>query len=269
MIIVAADDEPLMLARLARSIKECCPQAQVESFLKPSELLEWIENNTPDCAFLDIRMRGMSGVEIATEIKKRYPSVNVIFVTGYGEYAADAMNMHASGYVMKPVTREKIEKELADLRYPVNSLSALINIKCFGNFEAFSKDGERLVFERSKAKELFAYLVYKNGAFCSIREISATLFEEDGDEKKRQSYIRVLIHDITSVLKKVGAEEVVSKIYGGISVNPKLIDCDWYRFNAGDASAINVYAGEFMSQYSWAESVNGYLDGVINSKKGF
>lgn len=269
MIIVAADDEPLMLTRLVRSIKECCPQAQVESFLKPSELLEWLEGNAPDCAFLDIRMRGMSGVEIASEMKKRHPSVNVVFVTGYGEYASDAMNMHASGYIMKPVTREKVEKELADLRYPINSSQALIKVKCFGNFEIFSKDGERLAFERSKAKELFAYLVYKNGAFCSIREISATLFEEDGDEKKRQTYLRVLIHDITCALKKLGAEEVISKTYGSISINPKLIDCDWYKFNEGDKAALNSYAGEFMSQFSWAESVNGYLEGVINSKKSF
>ncbi|MGN0817982.1 MAG: LytR/AlgR family response regulator transcription factor [Candidatus Coproplasma sp.] len=269
MTIIAADDEPLMLNRLVRAIKECCPQADVASFSKPSELIAWAEENSFDCAFLDIRMRGVSGIDIAAKLKESRPESNIVSVTGYGEYAGEAMSMHASGYILKPVTREKVERELSDLRYP-KAAQKIIRVKCFGNFDVYAMDGEKVVFSRSKSKELFAYLVYKSGSFCTVGEIAAAIFDdEDGDEAKRRAYLRVLLHDLMNSLKQAGAEGVISKTYGGISCNPGLIDCDWYRFNEGDAEAIKTYAGEFMNQFSWAEAVNGYLEGVLRDRKGF
>ena len=71
--------------------------------------------NTPaDIAFLDINMRGMTGVELAKKLKDLCPKINIIFVTGYEEYKGDAMDLRASGYILKPVTKEQIDKELTD-----------------------------------------------------------------------------------------------------------------------------------------------------------
>ena len=117
------------------------------------------EKNGCDIAFLDIHMRGMNGVEVAKKLKEINPKMNIIFVTGFSEYAGDAMNMHASGYIMKPVSKAKVEKELADLRFPiVPKRDALLRVQCFGNFDVFTPDGEHVKFVRSKAKEIFAAL---------------------------------------------------------------------------------------------------------------
>lgn len=64
-------------------------------------------------------MRGVSGIDVAKQLKEIIPDINIIFVTGYDEYTKDAMAMHASGYIEKPVTAGKVRKETEDLRYPL------------------------------------------------------------------------------------------------------------------------------------------------------
>lgn len=121
MNILAVDDEKLALEGLALSIQKAEPSATVYSFRKPEEALEFCRSTRCEVAFLDIQMCNMSGVEFAKEAKKIYPDMNIIFTTGYSDYMRDAFEMHASGYLMKPVTPEKVRKELDNLRNPVNS----------------------------------------------------------------------------------------------------------------------------------------------------
>ena len=267
MRILAADDEPLALDMLEEAIREAAPEAQVETFLKPSALLLFAKEHPADAAFLDIRMRGMTGIALAKRLKELLPGLNIIFVTGYEEYAGDAMAMHASGYIQKPVTAGKVRAELTDLRRPVKPVEkARLRIKCFGNFDAYTPDGAALRFERSKAKELLAYLVYRAGASCSVKEIAAALFEDGAYDKRQQGYVQKIISSMMQSLKSAGAEAVIQKAYNSMSVNTALVDCDYYRFAALDASAVNAYSGEFMSQYGWAEFAIGYLEEIYRKQ---
>ena len=142
MRILCVDDEPLMLQMLEMAVKEAKPDADITAFDDQDELLEDAKSGGCDIAFLDIHMRGMNGVELAKELKAVNPKMNIIFVTGFSEYTGDAMNLHASGYIMKPVTAEKVKSELEDLRFPIEPKSnALLKVQCFGNFDVFTPDG--------------------------------------------------------------------------------------------------------------------------------
>ena len=254
MRILCVDDEPLALQMLEMSIKKAKPDADVTAFEEQDDLLEDAEKNGCDIAFLDIHMRGMNGVELAKRLKEINPKMNIIFVTGFSEYAGDAMSLHASGYIMKPVSKAKIEKELADLRFPiVPKNDALLRIQCFGNFDVFTPSGDHVRFERSKAKELFAYLVHKQGSSCTSREIFAILFEDEPYDDKRQNLMQSYIYALKKSLKAVGAEAVLVHTYNAFAVDTKLLDCDYYRFKELDAGAVNSYENEYMSQYSWAD----------------
>ena len=254
MKILCVDDEPLALRMLELSIKKAKPDAQVSAFRKPRELLEAAGQGGCDIAFLDIHMRGMNGVELAKELKAVNPKMNIIFVTGFSEYAGEAMSLHASGYIMKPVTKEKIERELADLRFPITPKSnALLRVQCFGNFDVFTPDGAHVRFERSKSKEVFAYLVHKQGSSCTTREIFAAIFEDEPYEKKLQNLLQTYIYAMINSLKAVGAQAAVVRSYNALAVNPEVLDCDYYRFKELDAGAVNAYQNEYMSQYSWAD----------------
>lgn len=254
MRILCVDDEPLALEMLSQAVEEAKPDAEIKAFRKPSELLAEASENGCDIAFLDIHMRGMTGVELAKELKTVNPKMNIIFVTGFDEYTGDAMRLHASGYIMKPVTKEKVESELMDLRFPIEpKKDAILKIQCFGNFDVFMPDGTPLHFERSKSKEVFAYLVHRHGSSCTIKEIAAALFEDEPYDAKQQTYMQKIISTMMKSLKKAGAAKVVNKSYNSLSVNVNMLDCDYYRFQELDAGAVNAYECEYMSQYYWAD----------------
>ena len=263
MHIVAVDDEQLALGLLVRSIRKACPTAQISEFQSGHNALQFVESNRCDVAFLDIHMRGMDGLTLAKKIKELNPKCNLIFVTGYSEYTGDAFSMHASGYIIKPVSAEAICAELENLRHPVPTMpNALLRIHCFGNFEVFSADGEPVKFNRTKAKELFAYLVYRRGSSCSIRELAAVLFEDNEFSTKQMLYLQKIVSSMMQTLKAHNAANVIHKTYNAIALNDEVVDCDYYRFLKMDVPSINTYTGEFMTQYSWAEFVAGYLDRI-------
>ncbi len=254
MKILCLDDEPLALKMLKLTIEKVKPDTRVLAFSKQKELIDEAEANGCDVAFLDIHMRGMTGVEVAKKLKEINPKMNIIFVTGFSEYKGDAMDMKASGYIMKPVTKEEVAAELEELRFPIiPKRNALLRVQCFGNFDVFTPDGAPVHFERSRSKEIFAYLVHRRGSSCTTREIAAALFEDEPYDKKQQSYLQTLISAMIKSLKKIGAESAVVKSYNALSVNVYTLDCDYYRFQELDSSAVNAYQNEYMSQYYWAD----------------
>ena len=263
MHIIAVDDEPLALGLLVRSIREACPATQISEFQSGHDALQFLQSNRCDIAFLDIHMRGIDGLALAKKIKELNPQCNLIFVTGYSEYAGDALSMHASGYINKPVSAEAISIELEDLRHPIAMLpNTLLKVRCFGNFEVFSPDGEPVKFNRSKAKELFAYLVYRRGSSCSTRELAAVLFEDSEYNTKQMLYLQKIVSSMMQTLREHHAANAIHKTYNAIALNDEAVDCDYYRFLKMDVPSINTYTGEFMTQYSWAEFVAGYLDRI-------
>ena len=247
MKILLVDDEKLQLLRLEDSVKKVLPDSELFTFLNPMEAREKGKEVQFDIAFLDIEMPKINGIMLAKSLKQHNPKINIIFVTAYDNYALEAMKLHASGYVSKPVNENKIKEEIEGLRYPIElKKTKRLQVKCFGNFEVFV-DNEPLKFTYSKSKELFAYLIDREGAAININELNAVLWEED-----HKSYLRNLVSDIQKTLKEAGVEDVFVKRYNECFVNPNNIDCDAYEYKRNNPDAVMLYRGEYMIQYSWA-----------------
>jgi two-component SAPR family response regulator len=260
MNILAIDDNVLALEELVSSIKEACPDDEVYSFSKPSELLDFANNNVCAIAFLDIEMWGMNGIELAKKLKEIHGDINIVFVTGYSKYALDSYTVKASDYVMKPVTKEAVKEALENLRYPVKTeLEKRVRVQTFGNFEIFV-DEHPVLFTRSKTKELLAYLISRKGALCSNNEIVAAIWEDKNDSPSLQSHFRHLVADLIKTLKSLNAEDIIIRKWKNLAVVPEKLSCDFYELLNGNTKAANSYAGEFMAQYSWAEIEAAYLD---------
>ncbi len=171
MIVIAVDDERFALENLVESIGQASSDAQIHRFRYPEDALDFAKGNHVDVAFLDVEMIGMNGVELAERLKLYHPDINIIFSTGYGHYRDAAFDLHASGYLTKPITPEKVKKELDNLRRPIRNPKR-VRIRTFGNFEVYL-DGNPIGFKYSKTKEMLAYLVDRKGALCTNGEIMA------------------------------------------------------------------------------------------------
>ena len=253
MIAIAVDDEALMLGALVSAIQASPDVNVVAKFSGCDDALEYVNSHPVDVAFLDIHMRGMGGLALAERIIALRPDCKIVFCTGYEEYAITAFKLHASGYLMKPVSAEDVQAEIDNIK-GLRRKEKILSVKCFGNFEVYAK-GEKLPFKRSKTKELFAFLIDRNGAGVTIGEIGVALWDND-DAQKNQNYVHQLFRDLRHTLEMLGAEEVFQRNNYLYSINPDKIDCDYFDHLRTGKPA---FFGEYMSQYSWAESTCGLL----------
>ena len=266
MTAICVDDEPLVLQLTLSLFRDLPGFDEVEGFAGALEALDWLENHTPDVALLDIDMPGMNGLELAARIRDMHPDTAIIFLTGYSEYALEAFQLHASGYLMKPINREKLA---AEVEYAISgkkrSKSSNIFAKTFGNFDILV-DGRPLFFKRSKSKELLAYLVDRHGGNVSRPEAFAVLWEDAFYDRAMQKQMDVVVRSLRSTLEEAGAGEIFEMQSGWMRVLPERMDSDLYRFLDGDRETIQEYRGEYMSAYSWASQTEAYLDRILNER---
>ena len=253
MLITVIDDEVLALKATVNAVKEALPEAEVRQFTKCSELLSFAAENRIDVAFLDINMRGYTGIEVAGKLEEINPRINIIFVTGYSEHKSEAMDMHASGYLMKPVVAADIASEMRFLRFPVKEEKS-VRVRCFGNF-SLEINGSPVHFAYKKTEELFAYLIDRKGAPVGYGELSAILWEDD----THANYLKRLRGDLIKTFEKCGQSEVIRCQKGTLSVDTEKISCDYYDYLSEKEGVSRAFLGEYMAQYSWAESTLGEL----------
>jgi DNA-binding LytR/AlgR family response regulator len=116
---IIADDEEQLRRYLRSQLADCWPDLMICGEARNGqEALELIERHRPDIAFLDIRMPGLSGLEVAKEIAG---SCWAVFVTAYDQYAVEAFEHEAIDYLLKPVTAERLEKTVKRLQDQITS----------------------------------------------------------------------------------------------------------------------------------------------------
>lgn len=254
MKAIAVDDELYILEALSEAISASDDIESLKSFSSCSEALAYAEKNTVDIAFLDINMRGIGGLKLAERILEKQQKCKIIFCTGYEKYAVSAFQMHASGYLIKPITAEDVQKEIDHIKN-VQSTKKLLTVKCFGNFEVLY-NGNILPFKRTKTKEILAVLIDRSGAGMTARQICAILFPDGTNDAKNVAYIRQLIFDLKNTLREVGADSVLRHETPYYRIDPEKIRCDYLSYlETGNPK----FRGEYMKQYSWAEETCAML----------
>lgn len=117
--VLVAEDEPLMRERLLGMLQSAWPEAQVAAVAENGiDAWDAFLEHAPQVVFLDIRMPGMSGLEVAARIGRQ---AHVVFVTAYDQYAVDAFDAGAVDYLLKPLQPGRLDKALARLRDKLDS----------------------------------------------------------------------------------------------------------------------------------------------------
>ncbi len=106
---VVAEDENLLREALLEQLQKAWPDLEVVAACDDgASALEAIIEYQPDVAFLDIRMPGLTGVEIAEAMSTSSPHTQIVFVTAYDQYAIDAFEKGAVDYLLKPVSYDRM-----------------------------------------------------------------------------------------------------------------------------------------------------------------
>lgn len=259
MRAICVDDERQLAEETAAMCLELPEISEAKAFTRAKDALAWLEEHPADLALLDIHMPEINGIELASLIKRRRPDTAIIFLTGHAQYAVEAFAVRASGYLLKPVAKERLAEDVAyALSGKKKRSDGQIVVQTFGHFDVFV-NGKAVSFKMAKCKELLAYLVDRQGSGVTRAEVFSILWEDRVYDRGMQKQLDVYIRALRETPRNCGAEDMIELKKGVIRVRPETFTCDAYLFYSGDSDAVNAYRGEYMSAYSWASMTESMM----------
>jgi Response regulator containing CheY-like receiver and SARP domains len=203
MRAVIIDDELPSINEL-RYMLEKYEAEVVGTFTDPDNSLEFILKEKPDAIFLDIDMPKTNGIELGIRIQEALPSVSIVFVTAYSQYALDSFRAYPLDYILKPIDEDRffqtVKRILKNLELSQTEISP-VKISCFGKFTVTR--GEPLRFATKKSRELLAYLLLYTDRAVDKDDLIFSLFGS-GDKKRNGSNLRVTLFRLRNTLSAAG-----------------------------------------------------------------
>ena len=212
-----AEDEPLMRERLLAALKEVWPQLEVTCVAKNGlEALKLWNSHRPDIAFLDIRMPGKTGLEVAAEIGD---AAHIVFITAYDEYAVQAFQNGAVDYLLKPVELDRLGAAVTRLKKRLEAKPADLT----GLLAQLLNQGSKPVENKpAKLKWIRASL----GNQTRLIDVSTVLFFQSDTKytrivmKENEALMRSPLKELVEGLD----DEVFWQVHRGVIVNAHAID---------------------------------------------
>ena len=170
---VIADDEEILIAGLKIMLDRLWPELEICGEAQTGKkALALIEKTKPDIAFLDIKMPGLSGLQVA---QKTYKTCKIVFITAFDRYAVEAFENEAVDYLLKPVTDGRLKNTIARLKNHLTSTPdhSGLDIKMKKIFQAL---------ENRDIPERLRLIKVKIGAELRFVPVSEVLFFKAGDK---------------------------------------------------------------------------------------
>lgn len=273
MRAVLVDDEKLLLTHLGKLVGKMKDVELIGMYSNPREAREAILRDKPDVVFLDIEMPEMSGIQLAEHIQTELPSVHIVFVTAYSEYAVKAFEINAVDYLLKPLNRDRLALTIERVkreRSAATPPAPQVMIHCFQALQ-FSDGGSRIWDVRwrtNKARELFLFLLQYRHIPVRKDIILDEFWPETGWEK---SYT-LMYTTIYQIRKALEAIPVPVKIISRedsymLELNGVKLDVDEWENELRNHAAItresarelrkllDLYRGDYLADlpFAWAE----------------
>ena len=202
--VLIIDDEPLARERLARLVGKMENYELVGAAHNAESGYDMVLFKRPDILFLDISMPGKNGLELARDLLKEQVRPAVIFCTAHDEYAVDAFDTCAVGYLVKPVRQENLDKALANTtrlnRAQISNLEYVTQ-------EADAAENEHITVKSHRGVELLpishiSYFQADNKYVTAYHESGETLLEDSLrklEERMGELFIRVHRNALVSI----------------------------------------------------------------------
>lgn len=266
MRVIYIDDELPARENFRFTVSSIPEIRSLELFRNGEAAVEWVRENPVDVAFLDIEMPGCNGLSLSTRLHEARPDMRLVFVTAYNQYAMDAWNTEAVGYVLKPYSAEDLRKQLERaIRFRPRSLKR-VEIKTIPTLSVMI-DGKSVMLKGEKPRELFALLVDRGESGVTTGEGIAYLWPDRPNDKDTQSLFRMTYKRLADFLGDLGVGSILASTGNRRALLTDQVDCDLYRILDGDKQAARLYDGQYLQEYSWAEDRNGQLYFMLGKDK--
>lgn len=266
MRVIIVDDERRILQDLEDTIRSYKEFEVVGTYINPSEALENIPVTNPECAFLDIEMPGMTGIDLAERMLAWRPDIDIVFITAFNHFATQAFEVNAMDYLLKPVHPARFEKTVEKLvknkKKPLFSDSVKILIRSFGGFDLLI-DGIPIKWSRSKARELLAYLLHFEGIKKSKYVICEELWPEF-DPKRGLAHLQTAMCSLRKSLGTIGQENIkinysdesyllfLENVTWDVREFEKMYESIKKGYDAEKAEkVVALYLGDYMGSEDW------------------
>lgn len=292
MRVILVDDDQAMLIIMRRLLSRIVGVTISGSFRRGGDALEWLRSNAADIAFVDIRMDGENGIDLAKRLRAVRRELKVVFVTSHRDYALDAFDLGAFDYIVKPVQSERLEHTLRrfaeERRHAAGtsgdaqpasvgasgnapqpsaavpaSESVRLTATCLGGLAVYGPSGD-VKWRSAKSAELFAYLLLQGEKGASRERILEDLFG-GMPIHNANLYLNTAVYQLRSTLKLHGLREAVVSLNDRYKLDPKAVDADFIAFEEG-VSAIGTITS---SNYKAACELERRYAGDLFSDKAY
>ncbi|QQZ62787.1 response regulator [Paenibacillus sonchi] len=218
MKAILIDDEELALKYLEHQLLMLGDFEIAGKYTDPLQGKQMVEETDIDIVFLDIHIPELNGIELAEMLLEHKPSLQVVFVTAYDEYAIKAFELNALDYVLKPVHPDRLSLTVQRLNSHLKAgIAASSTAKSkswkflmFDEFRIYEGTQERapLQWRTAKAQEIFFYLLHHRGKVVS----KATLIEllwADFDLNRAYSQLYTAVYHIRRMLEPFSRERIL------------------------------------------------------------
>ncbi len=259
---ILVDDEPIILDELRELLENNGCFQVAGAYSSPLEALAADPGLRPDCAFLDIEMPEMSGIELAERLSDKYAGLEIIFVSAYNHYATQAFEVSALDYLLKPIRPEQIDRVTKKLLRGCGPVGSPCSIRCFGAFEVLA-GGRPVKWSRSKSKELVAYLLQNEGKWVSKYKL-CELHWPDSPPEQALSYLQTSVYTARKNLREAGCGQLKIRYSDDRYIlTAENTDWDIRRFDeqyeafsrTGSGrtaeNALGFYQGEYLEGEDW------------------
>lgn len=256
MKTILVDDEPIALKQLKW---ELLPYKEIEiigTFQSSVQALKFAENHRIDFAVLDIEMPVMGGIQLGKELRKLYPEMVLIYVTGYANYIKDAiLGVKADYYFMKPFGKVEIEDMVRRAKLLARRIRRKIRFRTFGRFDMFINE-ELIYFSNAKAKELLALCVDHEGGDVWMEEAVDKLWGDRPYDERTKNLYRKAVSYCRRLLNQYGYANVFQSRRGRCHIQKESVECDLFQYKKDPSFP---FEGEYMIDYEWARETEAKL----------
>lgn len=254
MRLMLVDNEPLAVEVFCYESKKLPNLEIMGIFGNADEAYNYAVKNPVDVVVLDTMTAEMNGMDLGSSLKEKNPRIKLVFITASQNDMQDALDLQADAYLTKPYSAASLKFSLEKVEQCVKKEpEKRIFAKTFGHFDLYVDD-KPVMFHSAKAKELLAYLVDREGGTVCSDQIIGTLWEDRPNDEYTQNLCSKVVGTLRKELSKYQAEDLLISRRGVRRIDTTLLDCDLYQLLRGEERAEEQYLGEYMMEYSWAES---------------